>query len=216
MRCLPNSADLTPCGRDSGPAACHCQCHPSGDRGTVCAGSQASRQRTRQKGQKPRICWDLSPISDHLRSIKWWSRGQFNGAHRVRKQGSSPSYESQLPPKLPPAAQGSTLQLNRAALSNESITPRGGAILCRSRRRVCPSMPETVQRETGMRLIRERDRRIKTGVPRSTWYVLMSAGLAPTPVKLGLRSVAWIEDELEAWMHGLEAKRKGRPGLTEP
>ena len=58
-----------------------------------------------------------------------------------------------------------------------------------------------------MRLLRERDRRIKTGVPRSTWYALMAKGLAPHPVKLGERSVAWIEDELEAWMQELRGKR---------
>ena len=59
-----------------------------------------------------------------------------------------------------------------------------------------------------MRLIRERDRRIKTGVPRSTWYVLRAKGLAPQPVKLGERSVAWVEDELEAWMRQLQTRRE--------
>ena len=59
-----------------------------------------------------------------------------------------------------------------------------------------------------MRLLRERDRRIKTGVPRSTWYVLMAKGLAPQPVKLGERSVAWVEDELEAWMRELQTRRE--------
>lgn len=59
-----------------------------------------------------------------------------------------------------------------------------------------------------MRLIREHDRRIKTGVPRSPWYALMAEGIAPKPVKLGARSVAWIEDELEAWMRELETKRE--------
>jgi prophage regulatory protein len=59
-----------------------------------------------------------------------------------------------------------------------------------------------------VRLIRERDRRIKTGVPRSTWYSLMAEGRAPKPVKLGERSVAWIEDELEYWMCELETKRE--------
>jgi prophage regulatory protein len=68
-------------------------------------------------------------------------------------------------------------------------------------------MPAIVQQETGMRLIRERDRRIKTGVPRSTWYALMAQAIAPKPVKLGPRSVVWMEDELEAWMHELETKR---------
>ena len=58
-----------------------------------------------------------------------------------------------------------------------------------------------------MRLIREKDRRTMTGVPRSTWYALMAKGLAPPPVKLSERSVAWIEDELESWMRELEARR---------
>lgn len=58
-----------------------------------------------------------------------------------------------------------------------------------------------------MRLIRERDRRTMTGVPRSTWYALMTNGMAPKPVKLGPRSVAWIEGELEVWMRELEIRR---------
>ena len=44
-------------------------------------------------------------------------------------------------------------------------------------------------------------------MPRSTWYALMSIGLAPKPVKLGPRSVAWIEHELEGWMRDLERRR---------
>jgi prophage regulatory protein len=58
-----------------------------------------------------------------------------------------------------------------------------------------------------MRLLRERDRRLLTGVPRSTWYVLMAQGVAPKPVKLGARSVAWIEGEVDAWMRELKARR---------
>ncbi len=65
-----------------------------------------------------------------------------------------------------------------------------------------------------MRLIRERDRRVKTGVPRSTWHELMAQGAAPKPVQLGLRSVAWIEDELEAWMQALEARRSADRGVS--
>lgn len=76
------------------------------------------------------------------------------------------------------------------------------------KRRVGLSMPVIVQQETGMRLIRERDRRIKTGVPRSTWYALMAQGIAPKPVNLGPHSVAWIEDELEAWMRELKTRRE--------
>ena len=46
-----------------------------------------------------------------------------------------------------------------------------------------------------------------TGVPRSTWYALMTNGMAPKPVKLGPRSVARIEDELEVWIRELEIRR---------
>jgi len=66
-----------------------------------------------------------------------------------------------------------------------------------------------------MRLLREHDRRTKTGVPRSTWYVLMAEGLAPKPVKLGERSVAWIEDELEAWMRELQSRRERVGGCSK-
>jgi predicted DNA-binding transcriptional regulator AlpA len=45
-------------------------------------------------------------------------------------------------------------------------------------------------------------------VPKSTWYALMASGLAPKPVKLGPRSVAWIEHELEVWMTDLERRRE--------
>ncbi len=65
-----------------------------------------------------------------------------------------------------------------------------------------------------MRLIRERDRRAMTGVPRSTWYALMAEGAAPKPVQLGLRSVAWIEDEIEAWMQELETRRDSGQGAS--
>jgi hypothetical protein len=47
-----------------------------------------------------------------------------------------------------------------------------------------------------------------TGVPKSTWYALMATGQAPKPVKLGPRSVAWIEREVEIWMRELERRRE--------
>lgn len=59
-----------------------------------------------------------------------------------------------------------------------------------------------------MRFLRERDRRLTTGVPRSTWYALMAQGSAPKPVKLGPRSVAWIEEEVLTWMRELQSRRE--------
>jgi prophage regulatory protein len=49
------------------------------------------------------------------------------------------------------------------------------------------------------RLVREKERRAITGVPTSTAYALIAKGLYPTPVRIGERSVAWVEDELLAW-----------------
>lgn len=54
-----------------------------------------------------------------------------------------------------------------------------------------------------------------TGVPRSTWYVLMTNGLAPKPVKLGPRSVAWLEHELESWMSELQRRREPTGELVD-
>ena len=42
----------------------------------------------------------------------------------------------------------------------------------------------------------------KVGFSRATLYSLMNAGDFPKPVKLGLRSVGWIESEVDAWIEG--------------
>ena len=40
----------------------------------------------------------------------------------------------------------------------------------------------------------------RTGLPNSTMYFFISNGSFPTPVKLGQRSVAWRESEIDAWI----------------
>ena len=40
----------------------------------------------------------------------------------------------------------------------------------------------------------------RTGLSRSTIYLRMKNGTFPTPVKLGERSVAWIEEEVSSWI----------------
>lgn len=40
----------------------------------------------------------------------------------------------------------------------------------------------------------------RTGLPRSTIYHKMSLDEFPQTVNLGLRSVAWIADEVEEWI----------------
>lgn len=39
-----------------------------------------------------------------------------------------------------------------------------------------------------------------TGLPRSTLYLYMKNGQFPKPVKLGVRSVGWIKEEVDEWL----------------
>jgi prophage regulatory protein len=48
------------------------------------------------------------------------------------------------------------------------------------------------------RLVLERERRAFTGVPTSSWYEAMRAGLAPPPVRISAARVAWVYGELAA------------------
>ncbi len=80
----------------------------------------------------------------------------------------------------------------------------GRSDIALTRQPPCPTMADIVYRSLAMRLLRERDRRLKTGIPRSTWYALMANGKAPKPIKIGERSVAWLEDDLEQWIEALD------------
>jgi prophage regulatory protein len=48
-----------------------------------------------------------------------------------------------------------------------------------------------------------------TGLPCATIYDKMSKGKFPRPVKLGERSVGWIEAEIIAWQKARIAERDG-------
>jgi prophage regulatory protein len=47
----------------------------------------------------------------------------------------------------------------------------------------------------------------RVGLGRSAWYVLIGAGLAPQPVHLGQRCVAWPEAEVDEWIAARIAER---------
>ena len=47
----------------------------------------------------------------------------------------------------------------------------------------------------------------RTSKSRAAIYALMDRGEFPRPVKLGSKSVAFIEHEVDAWIHRLVAKR---------
>lgn len=39
-----------------------------------------------------------------------------------------------------------------------------------------------------------------TGLPRSTLYYYIKRNLFPKPVNIGVRSVAWVKEDVESWI----------------
>jgi prophage regulatory protein len=68
-------------------------------------------------------------------------------------------------------------------------------------------LPET-SRTDG--IAREAERRAITGIATSSWYVLMSRGEAPRPIRLGSRSVGWDRRELFEFCEQRKAERDDR------
>jgi len=56
-------------------------------------------------------------------------------------------------------------------------------------------------------ILRRADVERATGLPRSTIYEMMTTGRFPKPVRLGSRSVGWIETEILAWQKSRIAER---------
>jgi prophage regulatory protein len=51
-----------------------------------------------------------------------------------------------------------------------------------------------------MKIYRQPEVTKLTGIPRSSLHLLIKQGRFPKPIKLGVRSVGWIEQELDAWL----------------
>jgi prophage regulatory protein len=57
----------------------------------------------------------------------------------------------------------------------------------------------------------------RTGLSRSTIYLLISRGTFPRPVSLGARSVAWIEADVDDWIEArIHATRRGTSTKKNP
>ena len=56
-------------------------------------------------------------------------------------------------------------------------------------------------------VLRRDDVERATGLPRSTLYDLVQKGRFPKPIKIGARSVGWIESEVLAWQRARIAER---------
>lgn len=48
-----------------------------------------------------------------------------------------------------------------------------------------------------------------TGLSRSTLYDFIRRGIFPAPVRLGLRSVAWRESDVSAWIKSRKSIKEG-------
>lgn len=53
-------------------------------------------------------------------------------------------------------------------------------------------------------LIRSREVQARTGLPKSSLHRMARAGAFPSPVKLGVRAVAWREADVDAWIESRE------------
>jgi prophage regulatory protein len=64
------------------------------------------------------------------------------------------------------------------------------------------SVPQAFEkvRSVANRLIRLPEVLRKTGLKQSTCYAEIKNGTFPKPVPLGVYAVAWIEDEVDAWV----------------
>ena len=51
-----------------------------------------------------------------------------------------------------------------------------------------------------MRVLKLKDVLSKTGLGKTTLYKLIGLSEFPKPISLGLRSVGWLESEIEAWI----------------
>ena len=69
---------------------------------------------------------------------------------------------------------------------------------------------------TTARLLRRPEVEKLTGLSRARIYEEMAAGRFPRQVKTGLRSVAWVELEIEEWQNQLIAERDNQSGTTIP
>ena len=50
------------------------------------------------------------------------------------------------------------------------------------------------------RILRRPEVQIRTGLPTSMLYAMISEGRFPPPVKIGKRAVGWVEGQVEAWI----------------
>jgi prophage regulatory protein len=56
------------------------------------------------------------------------------------------------------------------------------------------------QQKTNERVIRLPEVRLRTGLSRSSIYLALKQNMFPKPISLGIRSVGWLESEVDLWI----------------
>ena len=51
-----------------------------------------------------------------------------------------------------------------------------------------------------LKVLRRRQVEARTGLPRSSLYVLIAEGRFPAPIRLTIKTVGWLEHEVDAWI----------------
>lgn len=64
----------------------------------------------------------------------------------------------------------------------------------------------------GARILRRAEVRRRTGLSDPTIWRKESAGEFPQKIRLGPKSVGWLESEIDDWIAGLADDRPKRPG----
>ena len=59
------------------------------------------------------------------------------------------------------------------------------------------------------RIMKRLEVQATTGLSRSGIYALIDKGSFPSQIKLGPRSVGWVESEIQAWLHNRIAESRG-------
>lgn len=68
---------------------------------------------------------------------------------------------------------------------------------------------QTAVHESERRLLRRPDVSRATGLGRSTIYRLVRLGRFPSPLKISDRASAWVESDVQAWIHERIAAAQG-------
>ena len=72
-------------------------------------------------------------------------------------------------------------------------------------------MTEKEKQQVPLLILRRNQVEERTGLKRSTLYEQIKKGDFPSPIKIGIRAVGWIDSEIQAWLES-RVKVSAAPG----